>query len=131
MKCNSCGSGMKPLFTGFYCPNDCDRGGKPRVMPATFTRYDGKQAFLVSRHHTLVPYLHSYDITEYLYGFISAAYGKQYTKESIEASATKLLIKYNRYWGNIRGSVSAGIDLLHSKIGISDCLGNDDFYLFV
>lgn len=23
--CNICGSSMKPLFTGFYCPKDCDR----------------------------------------------------------------------------------------------------------
>lgn len=23
--CNSCGGAMKPLFTGFYCPNDCDK----------------------------------------------------------------------------------------------------------
>lgn len=24
-KCPSCGRTMRPLFTGYYCPGDCDR----------------------------------------------------------------------------------------------------------
>ncbi len=25
MRCEICGSDMKPLFTSYYCPNDCDK----------------------------------------------------------------------------------------------------------
>ncbi len=31
MKCKDCGTEMKPLFQGYFCPNDCDKPeGKAR-----------------------------------------------------------------------------------------------------
>lgn len=30
MNCQKCSASMLPLFTGSYCPNDCDRPPKPR-----------------------------------------------------------------------------------------------------
>ena len=30
MKCPTCNVGMKPLFVGFYCPNDCDKATSTR-----------------------------------------------------------------------------------------------------
>ena len=57
MKCQDCNSEMKPLLTGLYCPNDCDRKvvgpleddtiqkiqrvvGTPAVVPSLFDDED-------------------------------------------------------------------------------------------
>lgn len=52
MHCPSCGTGMKALFTGLFCPNDCDRP-KPEKAPPTglkyYTRFDGARVVMVSR----------------------------------------------------------------------------------
>lgn len=37
--CKDCKATMKPLFTGFYCPNDCD---KPGVVAARKSEYQAQ-----------------------------------------------------------------------------------------
>lgn len=33
MKCQDCGTEMKPLATSMYCPNDCDRKVEEEIDP--------------------------------------------------------------------------------------------------
>lgn len=38
--CRACGARLKPLFTSFFCPNNCDRPdlkARETVIPVTFT----------------------------------------------------------------------------------------------
>lgn len=48
-ECVTCGRTMQPLFTGMFCPNDCDRrripGGSSGILRATFQG----QTWLVKR----------------------------------------------------------------------------------
>lgn len=48
-----CGESMKPLFTSFFCPNDCDRGGS--TIKSTTFLWKGK-TFRVARVKKLQPF---------------------------------------------------------------------------
>jgi hypothetical protein len=47
MNCTTCSTEMKLLFTGYYCPNDCDRGGvssadvNPEELPLSSMQFYG------------------------------------------------------------------------------------------
>lgn len=44
MNCPECGEGMKALFTGLFCPNDCDRPGPSGDGPGDTLAFDTGKA---------------------------------------------------------------------------------------
>lgn len=47
MTCDTCGCDMRPLFVGFFCPNDCDR--RPKLSKPEAMVYTGSNHWLRGR----------------------------------------------------------------------------------
>lgn len=55
MNCPICRSQMKPLFTGEFCPNDCDRKPKAQFKPLDFAKVMGK--LIMEAGYVWAPYI--------------------------------------------------------------------------